>query len=187
MTTSEQIIDTATVLLQQRGFNAFSYNDISERIGIKTASIHYHFPTKYALGVSVMKKYRQLHNEAMAGISAKHKSPLKKLDAFGDLFNCTFRNDFKMCPCGMLSTDINTLPVPIRDEVIGFYEDSEVWLSNIIKEGIEQSIFSKSLNPNETAKTLFASFEGAMLSAMTFKDKTRLSKSIKQLIKLIQI
>ena len=87
MTTSEQIIDTATELVQQRGFNAFSYNDISDLVGIKKASIHYHFPTKHKLAESVMKKYRRLHNEAMLNISSKSNSPLKMLQDFSDVLN----------------------------------------------------------------------------------------------------
>ena len=186
MKTSEQIIDTATVLLQQHGFNAFSYHKISEIIGIKTASIHYHFPTKHALGESVMKKYRRLHIEAMHNISSKHKSPLKKLLAFTDLFTCTLGNDYKMCPCAMLTTDISTLPESIKIEVQGFFIDSENWLTTILKEGIKKGELKFDGSAADCAKTLFASFEGAMLSARAFEDKNRLNKSLKQLVKFIQ-
>lgn len=186
MTTSEQIIDTATVLLQQRGFNAFSYNDISEMVGIKTASIHYHFPTKNELGKSVIKKHRRLHNDAMINISSKPISPLKKLQDFAGLFTCTFGNDYKMCPCLMLTTDMSTLPDSIKVEVQGFFTDSENWLTIVLKEGIKNGEFKFETSPAECAKTLFASFEGAMLSARAFEDKNRLNKRLKQLIKLIQ-
>ena len=187
MTTSEQIIDTATVLLQKHGFNAFSYNDISKLIGIKTASIHYHYPSKYDLGKSVMEKYRLMHQAALKKIDAESDSPLKKLHDFADLFSCTMGKDFRMCPCGMLTTDISTLPDSIKVEVQGFYLDSESWLAPILKEGLEKEMFKFDMSPGECAKTLFASFEGAMLSARAFEDKSRLTKSLKQIIQLIQV
>ncbi len=186
MTTSEQIIDTATVLLQKHGFNAFSYSDISKLIGIKTASIHYHYPSKYDLGKSVMAKYRIMHKMVLKKISAESNSPLKKLQDFTYLLSCTMGKDYRMCPCGMLTTDISTLPDSIKLEVQGFYLDNETWLASILKEGLENGVFKFDMSPDECAKILFASFEGAMLSARAFEDKNRLTSSLKQIIKLIQ-
>ncbi len=186
MTTSEQIMNTATVLLQKHGFNAFSYSDISKLIGIKTASIHYHYPSKYDLGKSVMEKYRLMHKAALKKIDAESNSPLKKLQDFADLFSCTMGIDYRMCPCGMLTTDISTLPDSIKIEVQGFYIDSETWLASTLKEGLENEVLKFDMSPGDCAKTLFASFEGAMLSARAFEDKNRLTKSLKQIIKLIQ-
>ncbi|GJM17614.1 MAG: TetR family transcriptional regulator [Thermodesulfobacteriota bacterium] len=186
MTTSEQIINAATELLQKHGFNAFSYGDISKLIGIRTASIHYHYPSKYDLGKSVMERYRLMHKSAINKIDAESDSPLKKLQAFAELFTCTMGNDYKMCPCGMLTTDISTLPDPIKIEVRGFYIDSETWLTSILKDGLEKKVFKFNMSAAECAKTLFSSFEGTMLSARAFEDKNRLTKSLKQIIKLIQ-
>ena len=108
--TSEQIIETATTLLQKQGFNAFSYNDISSSIGIKTASIHYHFPTKSDLGKAVMSRYRNMHKTALIDIDNSIIDPLNKLQAFSNLFTCTLGDDFRMCPCGMFSSDISEIP-----------------------------------------------------------------------------
>ena len=187
MKTSEQIISTATVLLQKHGFNAFSYNDISELIGIKTASIHYHYPSKHDLGRSVMINYRNTHINAMSKIDSELNSPLKKLQAFAELFTCTLGDDYRMCPCGMLITDISNLPDSIKIEIQGFFTDNESWLASVLTDGLKKGVFRFDVSPTECARTLFASFEGAMLSARAFEDKNRLNKSLKQIIRLIQI
>ncbi len=186
MTTSEQIIDTATELLQKHGFNAFSYGDISKLIGIKTASIHYHYPSKYDLGKSVMKKYRLKHMAAINKIDAESDSPLKKLQSFAELFSHTMGKDYKMSPCSMLITDSSGLPDSIKVEVQDFYIDNETWLASTLKDGLDKEVFKFDASPTECAKTLFSAFEVAMLSARAFEDKSRLTKSLKQIIKLIQ-
>lgn len=185
-TTSEQIIDTATTLLQKQGFNAFSYNDISSSIGIKTASIHYHFPTKSDLGKAVMSRYRNMHKTALIDIDNSISDPLNKLQAFSNLFTCTLGDDFRMCPCGMLSSDISEIPESIKLEVMGFYIDSETWLAAVLKEGLKQGVFSFDSSSIECARCTFASFEGAMLSARAFQDKKRLTKSLKHIINMLQ-
>jgi len=44
--TRKRILDIAEKLILTRGYNGFSYQDISETIGIRKASIHYHYPLK---------------------------------------------------------------------------------------------------------------------------------------------
>jgi len=48
-------VDLAEALIQSRGYSAFSYQDISDRLGIRKASIHYHFPSKTDLGVAALQ------------------------------------------------------------------------------------------------------------------------------------
>ena len=45
-TVREQLLDHAQVLLMTRGYNGFSYRDLSALVGVKTSSIHYYFPSK---------------------------------------------------------------------------------------------------------------------------------------------
>ena len=185
-TTAERILEQATLLIQTHGYTAFSYSDIAKQLGIKTASIHYHYPGKHTLGVSVMARYRNLHKAAMAEIDARLEDPIKKLSAFAELFNSTLGNNFLMCPCGMLSSNINDLPKPIKEEIREFYKDSEVWLSKVLKTGLKNKVFKFDTPAADCAKMIFSAFEGAMLSARTFEDKARLNKSTKQIIRMLQ-
>lgn len=56
----EEILDIAQHLAQTKGFNGFSYNDISNEIGIKTSSIHYYFKSKDELAIALIERYH--HN-----------------------------------------------------------------------------------------------------------------------------
>ncbi|MCB9111119.1 MAG: TetR/AcrR family transcriptional regulator [Anaerolineales bacterium] len=53
------ILNLAESLLQDKGFNGFSYANIASELGVKNAAIHYHFPSKEDLGVAVIKRYRE--------------------------------------------------------------------------------------------------------------------------------
>lgn len=46
MTLREQILDSAVELFIERGFSATTTRAIAERVGIKQASLYYHFPAK---------------------------------------------------------------------------------------------------------------------------------------------
>ncbi|MEL7005841.1 MAG: helix-turn-helix domain-containing protein, partial [Bacteroidota bacterium] len=44
----------------KRGYNAFSFSDISKPLGIKNAAIHYYYPTKEKLGIDILRKEQEL-------------------------------------------------------------------------------------------------------------------------------
>ena len=54
-----EILDAAADLVQSRSFSAFSYQDLSDILGIRKASIHHHFRTKDDLGVALAEHYRE--------------------------------------------------------------------------------------------------------------------------------
>ena len=60
--TREKIMDRAAHLLMNRGFNGFSYRDISSHLGVKNAAVHYHFPAKADLAMALVDEYRQERN-----------------------------------------------------------------------------------------------------------------------------
>ena len=55
--TKRVILDLAESLLQEKGFNGFSYAHIATELGVKNAAIHYHFPTKEALMEALAEPY----------------------------------------------------------------------------------------------------------------------------------
>lgn len=54
MDRKQQIIQLAQMMVRQRGFDSFSYKDLSDQLGIRRASIHHHFPSKDDLGVALI-------------------------------------------------------------------------------------------------------------------------------------
>ena len=53
--TRGDIAKVALEMVQMRGFNAFSYQDVADRLGIRKASIHYHFASKEDLGLDMVQ------------------------------------------------------------------------------------------------------------------------------------
>jgi len=66
-TTADRILDSAQTLVQVRGYNGFSYADISAELSITKPSIHHHFPTKAALAEALIARYRERFAVARKG------------------------------------------------------------------------------------------------------------------------
>ena len=73
--TASDILDIAERLVQSRGFNGFSYADVSAELGITKAALHYHFAGKAEMGESLITRYTDRFGEALAAIDATDASP----------------------------------------------------------------------------------------------------------------
>jgi TetR/AcrR family transcriptional regulator, transcriptional repressor for nem operon len=171
--TRSQLLEVAMELIQQRGYNAFSFHDLADRVGIKTASIHYHFPTKGDLGLTLVKRHRQVFAEAFANIDAGEANPWERLRQYVGLFRATLENGHRMCLAGMLAIEYQTLPADLVGEIRRLFEDNERWLASTLNAGRKAKAITLDRPAAEVARTLFAALEGAMLSACAFGDFDR--------------
>ena len=118
--TRDALLDVAQEFAQTRGYNDFSFRDLSKRVRVKTASIHYWFPTKGDLGRELMKRYHQRFMAALAAIDGRRWRAKQKLLAFAGLFRAALVQGDRMCLCGMLATEFATLPREVQEEVKAF-------------------------------------------------------------------
>lgn len=170
--TSERILIIAERLVQTRGFNGFSYADISVEVGISKASLHYHFPTKAALGKSLIQRYEREFLAALAEIDKRHDHALDKLTAYAAIYSQALQAD-RMCLCGMLAADYATLPAAMREGVRRFFVANATWLTNVLSRGRAKRELAFQGKPPETAHLLVSILEGAMLLARADKNIDR--------------
>ena len=163
--TRDRILDIAQRLIQSRGYNAFSFHDLAKELGIRTASIHYHFPTKADLGVALLRRYRQTFGEELAWIASNSENALSALARFAALFQRTLKIDSQLCMCGMLSAEVESLPKAVAAEVQRFFNETELWLADVLAGGRRAQLVAFGGSPRTQARMLIAMMEGAMVVA----------------------
>lgn len=178
-----KILTVAEKLIQTKGYNAFSFHDIASSVGIKTASIHYHFPTKADLGKAVVKYHiDSLNKQLETFISNPKLSHAKKLTVFLDtIFSSTYLNQKRMCLGGMLAADTLTLPKKIQNEVKHFFETIRQRLEKLLQEGANNKEFHLKSNKRSEAEGILAILEGAILLARLYEDEKILLTAKKQI------
>lgn len=173
-----KLLDAAQDLVQKNGFNAFSYGQLSESVGIKTASIHYHFPSKEDLGEALARRYRERFNAVLERIEAENDDAETRIEQYADQFLQTLKQGGKICLCGMLASDYSILPEKVRKEVRTFFTENEAWLTRILEQGRRSGTFDFRSDAGDIARTFFSTLEGAMFDARMFEDETRLQRAI---------
>jgi TetR/AcrR family transcriptional regulator, transcriptional repressor for nem operon len=179
--TSERILDIAERLVQIRGFNNFSYADVATDLGITKASLHYHFPGKAELGQALITRYSERFFEALEQIDRDLPDARAKLVAYADLYAEVLRGK-RMCMCGILAAEFETLPNTMRAEVIRFFDGNQKWLATVLTQGRADRTLDYRGAPEDVAQGVLSTLEGAMLVARPYGDLARFNAAANQLL-----
>jgi TetR/AcrR family transcriptional regulator, transcriptional repressor for nem operon len=176
---SQRILDVAEQLAQTRGFNGFSYGDIADQLLVTKASLHYHFPSKAELGRALIARYRVAFGEALEAIYLGTQSGPQRLRKYASLYDSVMRNN-RMCLCGMLAAEYETLPGAMQGELREFFDANERWLAAVLEDGRRAGDLSFRGNAKVRARVVLGALEGAMLVARTYADGRRFREAAKQ-------
>jgi AcrR family transcriptional regulator len=64
--TAERLMDLAEAHMRNKGYGGFSFRDLAAELGIKSASVHHHFPTKATMAAAVARRYAERFFNAVA-------------------------------------------------------------------------------------------------------------------------
>lgn len=172
------ILDEAEKLLQERGFNGFSYQDIAKKLGVKNAAIHYHYPTKSNLGCALIERYRLQFREWIASCPSE---PLLRLKAYFAIPVEYLRHGARVCPLGVLEAEIHGLSNEMRDAVTQFDQETRTFLTDTLQQGRETEVFSYQGTAQDKALVIASSIQGALQIARVAGSKI-LFRTIRQIL-----
>lgn len=163
-----ELLSHSRALLRTRGFNAFSHRDLAALVGVKSSSIHYHFPSKEDIGLALIEAYRMEITDFLA--SLEPMPVVQRLDRFTGLFSDAARTGDQWCVAGMLASDFETLGEALQSEVRRFFNEIEAWLAR------QARLLQPDLDPAQAlhlGKTCMALLEGALLLARSQGEPQR--------------
>jgi TetR/AcrR family transcriptional regulator, transcriptional repressor for nem operon len=179
--TATQILDVAERLAQSRGFNGFSYADVAAELHLTKAALHYHFAGKAELGEALIARYSDRFAAALEALDTTGLSAPTKLEGYASLYLDVLRAK-RMCLCGMLAAEYQTLPQRMRDAVIHFFDANEAWLQRVVEQGQQEGTLHAAGSSKEIARAIVGGLEGAMLVARPYGDLSRFQAATTHLL-----
>ncbi|WFU11853.1 TetR/AcrR family transcriptional regulator (plasmid) [Rhizobium sp. CB3090] len=151
---TDAIMDAAEKRIRQGGYSGFSFREIAADVGVKSASVHYHFPTKEKLAAAVARRYTDRFIEA---VDRRLETGEGVVQAWRRVFHDAFTRDGQMCLCGALGATSSDLSDEVRHEVKRFFR---LGIDRLRKAGLGAA----------EAVQVLATLEGAMLTATVLED-----------------
>ncbi|MBY5605701.1 TetR/AcrR family transcriptional regulator [Rhizobium leguminosarum] len=172
----EAVMTAAKATVQSHGYNALSFRELAKEVGIKSASVHYHFPTKGDLGAALARRYTEEGAAFLAKLLATSEDATWCMDRYAEIFRSALANDNRMCLCGIMSAELDDLPAEVRIEVDKFAAMNVDYLSKVLSRARPKA---SEQDLREHAMAIFAAIEGSQLVARGCRDIGIYDRTIK--------
>ena len=129
------------MLVRQKGFDSFSYQDLSDQLGIRKASIHYHFPSKEDLGLALMDNMISWMKERFGSMESSRLGAWEMLEKILVIMRTGCQHGC-MCPISSLQSSSGILSerMQARLEIV---EETELeGFSMILRRGLDEGSMS---------------------------------------------
>lgn len=175
--TKEKIVSLADKLIREKGFNAFSYKDISEPLQVKNAAVHYHFPSKMDLGIEVVEQELRL-----LSLNAEKWKKLPEDEQLQKFFG-VFRkhcNNGNVCLMGSLAPDYETLPPAMREKVHEMASVIVEWMTNCLEQGRKHKRIHFKGSAGDRALLVISNLQSSLLLSRVLGPSafTRISRQL---------
>jgi TetR/AcrR family transcriptional repressor of nem operon len=143
-----------------------NFRDLADEVGIKAASIYYHFPSKADLGAAVARRYWEDTAAGLKSMLAETSDPLRCLHRYPGVFRKALEGDNRMCLCSFMAAEYDDLPEAVKREVQTFGDVNVAWLSRLLS--VAGVLGAEESEPR--ARAIFAAVAGAQLVARSRSD-----------------
>lgn len=175
--TRQALIKSAEYLLRSKGYGAFSYSDLEKSVGIRTASIHHHFPKKEDLGSVIVESYIENSVIDFQKIERDFPNAYGRLCAFAALFR-TAMNEGMLPLCGALAAEMTILPENMQTLTRKYFNIQLQWLEKIIDEGVSAGELSPDGDTRQRAFQILSLLEGASFIRWATSDDVQLDHNV---------
>jgi len=182
--TRQKILEVAQELIQRRGLNAMSFQDLSDAVGIRKASVHHHFASKADMVVALLQRYRVEFQRVVDDIVRSNVLGRTKLKRYFGLFVETGKSE-KSCLCGMLIAEVSSLDEAGTQEVRAFLHENIEALQKIIQQGVQDGSLADQLPVQGTAEMILSTLEGGLMLSRCDGGPDQLAAMLSRLLSLL--
>lgn len=173
--TKTRILDLAESLTQTKGINGFSYIDLANGVGIKTASVHYYFKLKDDLADALVKRVHDNHSEGFEAIETGNDVAVERLEAVIAYFQ-NYVAEEKFCLCGMMAAEMQSVSPRVAQSVRSYFADFQKWLER-------QFAAAGRSEPSRSALSFLSALEGSLLLARLNDDPSIIADALHGFVK----
>ncbi|MCS2164038.1 TetR/AcrR family transcriptional regulator [Scandinavium manionii] len=161
MSTHDSLIALTDTLIQENGYQGFSYSDLAERLGIRKASIHYHFPTKTDLGIAYCE-FKEAGFLVLETALLQMPAGRARLQGYMDAFlQC--RDNGQMCGVHAMLSDSNLFDPSLQEAVSRLAQTDLRILTAVLTSGREAGELHFTAEPADIAIIIGSAIKGALM------------------------
>lgn len=171
----DQLLEAAERLVQDRGFNAVSFQNLADAVGLSKPSVFHHFPNKAALASALVQQCLSKYGPQYTQSIDSDLSAPEKLRSIAEHFELGLRED-RLCLMGSLSHSVVSLEDEVKQELQAAIQSTVNRLASLFEQGREERSLEFIGEPKDAAAAMLALFQGLQVLARSSTDISLFSR-----------
>lgn len=175
--TREKIVTSADRLFYERGFEATSFADVAEAVGISRGNFYYHFKTKDQILDAVIERRIKDRHDMLDTWVDDGQTPKQCIASF---IGILLMNNKKIrsfgCPVGTLFSELAKLDHPAEPGARELFDLFRIWLRRRFED------MGRTHDADALAMHILARSQGAATLANAYPDEPFLEDEVNQMI-----
>ena len=182
----EKLLDAAQTLVQDRGLDAVSFQDLANAVGLRKPSVFHYFSSKDALAESLMERCRATYGAHYREILESGSTAPEKLRAIAAVFEKNLRKD-RICLLTALGSSWTGFSEKLKGELKGTSEASVDTYTRIFEQGRNENTLRFAGEPRDAATAFMGMLQGLQVLARSEGEHEAFSPAVDSYIKSISI
>jgi TetR/AcrR family transcriptional repressor of nem operon len=158
----ERLLELGETLIRTRGFNAISYADLSRKLQVKNAAIHYHYPTKEDLGIAIIRYNREKFDQFCQHMIKREFKSDEQIRRYIRIYSSSLQDE-KVCLVGSLGPDYATFGTAMQNELKNLTSEILDWFTQVLEQGRNEGIFQFKAEPQTQALLIITNLTSALI------------------------
>lgn len=158
----QKILNEAINIIRKKGVHGFSFRTLADKCGIKSSSVHYHFPSKRDLILTILTDYVMAIENQLVELKQDEPDPRKRIEKYIDLFFEWIKEGGydKGCVALVVGNELSESDEAIRKKVNGLVTYHINWLADTLRDGQQSGVFRADAEPEKFSPFLLLMLEG---------------------------
>jgi len=179
----ERIIETASDLFYNQGFNQTGINQIISEAGVAKASMYQHFRSKEDIAVAyLIERHVMWMGRLNECVSSQNTSKAKVIGCFDYLMKWLTEVDFRGCGWQNIITDLPNGHQKIKNQAILHKNDVRKWIHDLLKQVNDYTIEQA----EEIGDEVLILIEGAIILSQIQKGDWPIKAAKNACVKLLE-
>ncbi|AHN21823.1 TetR family transcriptional regulator [Lysinibacillus varians] len=185
----KRVIEVAATLFLEKGFAYTSMDELVRVSKVSKSNVYYHFSNKEELLDGVVDYWIAMYQAAIDDLLSQNQLLVEdRIQLFlKQLSQGVQTREYKGgCPFITLYIQSPTNASKVKEKIGLFFVGLQTKVSLLLKQGVENGEFKKTINIDEVASLFITNLEGALFISETLKDATVIMKTADHLFNLLR-
>lgn len=155
----EKLLDVAEELVQSRGFNGVTFQDMADAVGLRKPSVFHHIRNKEELALALIDRCSTKHGPEYAKVVESNESAPEKLKRVAAIFERGLKQK-RPCLLAAMSSGIESLSPAATAELKAAANGSVERFAEIFSQGRGEGSLAFEGTPKAAAMSFFAMLQG---------------------------